>query len=95
LVNFLLKNNINKNEIHIVLYANSQQLILDELSIIFGENKLQDYQKYCGQYYTSSAYALHLGIDILQSQTVDKKIKSILICNNLISNNLGLMLIRI
>jgi 3-oxoacyl-[acyl-carrier-protein] synthase II len=90
---FLATNNMTNHDIDLVLFSNSHTEILDELEIIFGENKMKDYQQYVGSYYTNSAFALHLAMDILQT-TTEPKVTTILICNNLIANNLGLQLVK-
>jgi len=51
------------------------------------------YQKITGTYYTSSAFALHYALDLLSGSS-DKK-KTVLVCNNLITENLGLILVSV
>ena len=86
---FLASNNLYVDDIDLVLYSGRGV----ELATFFGQEKLIDYQKLTGTFYTSSALALHYGIDILLSQPVKgKHIKRVLVCNNLIEENLGLIL---
>ncbi|WP_332735671.1 beta-ketoacyl synthase chain length factor [Flavihumibacter sp.] len=95
--NFLQSNARPADEIDLVLYANSTPEIYDELIRLFGLEKLIDYQKLSGTYFTSSAFAMHFGVDILLTGAPPhfrEGIKNILICNNLIPENLGLVLLR-
>jgi len=94
---FLDSNDIATEEIDRVLYSNSEQKKTDELKIIFGHEKIFDYQKIAGTYYTNSAFAMNYGIDILSNQThpvLGERISNILVCNNLIPENLGLILLN-
>jgi 3-oxoacyl-[acyl-carrier-protein] synthase II len=91
---FLAANNIPLEEVDHVLYAENDESYKTQLIAQFGQEKLVDYQQLTGTYYTSPALALHYGIDILLSQPVKgKHLKRVLICNNLIKENLGLILI--
>jgi hypothetical protein len=93
---FLHSNNLTANEIDLVLYANCEEKKTKELEMIFGQNKLFDYQKITGTYYTNSAFALHFGIDVLSQNdhpVFGEGINKVLVCNNLIPENLGLILL--
>jgi hypothetical protein len=93
---FLHSNNLTENEIDLVLYANSEEKKTKELAMIFGQNKLFDYQKLTGTYYTNSAFAMHYGIDVLSHDdhpVFGEGIRKVLVCNNLIPENLGLILL--
>ncbi|MFT5765414.1 MAG: 3-oxoacyl-[acyl-carrier-protein] synthase II [Saprospiraceae bacterium] len=93
---FLHSNDLQAADVDLVLYSNSHQKTVDELSAIFENSKLIDYQKISGTYYTNSAFAMGYGVDILlqgRYPSFDKSINRILICNNLIPENLGLILI--
>jgi 3-oxoacyl-[acyl-carrier-protein] synthase II len=97
IMDFLDSNNIPAGEIDLVLYSNSEQKKTDELKIIFGHKKIFDYQKITGTYYTNSAFAMNYGIDILSHQAhpiFGERISNILVCNNLIPENLGLILLK-
>jgi len=64
--------------------------------MIFGHRKILDYQKISGTYYTNSAFAMHYGIDVLLQKAhpaIGDRINNILVCNNLIPENLGLILL--
>jgi 3-oxoacyl-[acyl-carrier-protein] synthase II len=96
IIEFLTSNNLSVNEIDLVLYANNGKKKTEELEMIFGQNKLFDYQKITGTYYTNSAFAMHYGIDILSQNdhpVFGERIKKVLVCNNLIPENLGLILL--
>lgn len=96
IIEFLKSNNLSANEIDLVLYANNEKRNTEELEMIFGKNKLSDYQKITGTYYTNSAFAMHYGIDILSQNNhpvFGEGIKTVLVVNNLIPENLGLILL--
>ena len=95
--NFLDSNKISAEEIGLVLFAVSQPEKMDVLNSIFGPEKIFDYQKVTGTYYTNSAFATHIAIDILLNQEhpySGDQVKNILVCNNLIPENLGLILLN-
>jgi hypothetical protein len=76
-----------------VLFAVNQDHKLKELKRLFPEECLCDYQRLTGTYYTNSAFALHYGIDLLLHQPgAFDALKNILVCNNVIPENLGLIL---
>ena len=93
---FLNDNNTTAREIDIVLYALNDENKLHELKSVFGAESLFDYQQVAGTYYTNSAFAMHYAIDILSNQPhpICKEVKTILVYNNLIPENLGLILLR-
>ncbi len=93
---FLDSNKLSSAEIDLVLYANCDKKKTDELEIIFGHTKILDYQKKTGTYFTNSAFAMNYGIDILSQRKhpeLGKGLSKILVCNNLIPENLGLILL--
>jgi hypothetical protein len=94
---FLNSNNLAAEEIDLILYANNGQKQTEELKTIFGQKKIFDYQKITGTYYTNSAFAMNYGIDILSHKdhpVFGEGINRILVCNNLIPENLGLILLE-
>ena len=94
---FLDSNNESTEAIDLVLYANSNQKKTDELKIIFGDRKIFDYQKITGTYFTNSAFAMNYGIDILSHSkhpVFGERIRKVLVCNNVIKENLGLILLE-
>jgi len=96
IMNFLASNNLPAEEIDLVLYSNTEHKKTEELKTIFGKNKILDYQKISGTYYTNSAFAMHYGIDELLRKAhpaVGGRVTNILVCNNLIPENLGLLLL--
>jgi len=96
IMNFLESNNLSAGEIDLVLYSNTEHKKTDELKMIFGHRKILDYQKISGTYYTNSAFAMHYGIDVLLQKAhpaIGDRINNILVCNNLIPENLGLILL--
>jgi len=96
-VNFLDANHTTAKEIDIVLYAINEESKLNGLKSVFAAEKLFDYQEIAGTYYTNSAFAMHYAIDILSNQPhpIFGEVKTILVYNNLIPENLGLILIGI
>ena len=93
---FMHDNNTNPVEIDLVLYAINEENNIKELKSLFGDSKLFDYQQITGTYYTNSAFALHFAMDILSNQLhpIFGKIKTVLVYNNLIPENLGLILLE-
>jgi 3-oxoacyl-[acyl-carrier-protein] synthase II len=94
ILEFLNTNHCLVSEIDLVLFANNQEQIIIDLESLFDKKILQNYQLLSGQYYTNSAFAMHLATDILYTQD-EPNIKTILICNNMLSTNLGLQLIKL
>jgi hypothetical protein len=92
---FLLSNRQSKDDIGLVLYAVNEEESMTELKSIFREDQLFDYQKIAGTCYTNSAFAMHYGIDMLLTgnNPLLKEKQKILICNNVIPENLGLVLL--
>ncbi len=97
ITDFLVINSLNMAEIDLVLYASSGKNKTQDLNNLFGANKLFDYQKITGTYYTNSAFALNIGIDVISFEIhplFNRKIRNVLVCNNLIPENLGLILLK-
>jgi len=93
---FLAKNNQDQEDIDLVLYSHSQPESLENIKSIFGNKRLLDFQKYSGTYFTHTAFAMEMGIDILEQgkhPMLGTEINNILIINNLIPENLGLILL--
>jgi hypothetical protein len=93
---FLNSNNLSTEEIDLVLYSNSDQKKTYELKLIFGDREIFDYQKITGTYFTNAAFAMHYGIDILlqrKHSVFGEGLSKVLVCNNLIPENLGLILL--
>ena len=94
---FLKSNGFSATDIDLVLYSNSSMDTIDELHALFKEEQLLDYQKITGCYFTNSAFALDYGIDMLLHKNElfqAKKDRTILVYNNLIPENLGLILLQ-
>ncbi len=89
---FLQANQLAPDQIDLVLYAGTNPATEDALRRIFAEPVLLDYQAFSGVYYTNSAFALHYAVDLLTGDR-HTPIGNVLICNNLIPENLGLLLI--
>ncbi|MCU7551596.1 beta-ketoacyl synthase chain length factor [Chitinophagaceae bacterium LB-8] len=95
--NFLDTNNTLAEEIDLVLFAVSDQENKNDLKSIFQPWQMFDYQEITGTYYTNSSFAMHYAVDILSNKghsIFGDKVKNILVCNNLIPGNLGLMLLK-
>jgi hypothetical protein len=91
---FLDENKLTAADIDLVLYSCSDQETVADLRVLFDPGKLLDYQKISGAYFTNSAFAMHYGLDFLvqKIQAVSGGLqRRILICNNLIPENLGLI----
>ncbi|MGZ3924515.1 MAG: beta-ketoacyl synthase chain length factor [Flavisolibacter sp.] len=90
---FLQANNTTIDEVDLTLFAiDGKQKELPNLL----PGKLIDYQQFAGTYYTSSAFALHYAFDILLTQLHSNHgdhVKTILVYNNLLPENLGLILL--
>jgi len=93
------KSKIDLGTIDLILFSTLQEKTKNEIADLFKGKSIVDYEKYSGTYFTNSAFALHLAIDILESgknnfngMTID--MKRILICNNLNSQNMGLILVE-
>lgn len=94
---FLSSNNISMEEIDLVLYSSSDEKRMKELKTIFETRQLFDYQKIAGTYFTNAAFAMHYAIDILGQKkhpVFGEGVRKVLVCNNLIPENLGLILLQ-
>ncbi len=88
---FLSSNNISMEEIDLVLYSSIDQRRTKELKTVFENRQLFDYQKIAGTYFTNAAFAMHYAIDILghkKHPVFGKGVRKVLVCNNLIPENL-------
>ena len=92
IIDFIEPNSISTDQIDMVLYSHSSEDTKRELEFLFGPNKIKDYQNLSGIYFTNSAFALNYASDMLCQNTNQNKI--ILICNNLVPENLGLILLK-
>jgi 3-oxoacyl-[acyl-carrier-protein] synthase II len=94
---FLASNDLSAKSTDLVLFALNDQQKMDELKSLFPRERLRDYQKLTGTYYTSSAFAMHYGVDMLlnNTTTAEAEPRNILVCNNVIPENLGLILLSI
>jgi hypothetical protein len=95
---FLRSNSRLAEEIDLVLFSNSHLQTINELDFIFGSSKIFDYQTISGTWFTNSAFAMNYGVDILQQGSHPlsgkKKVNKLMICNNLVPENLGLILLE-
>jgi 3-oxoacyl-[acyl-carrier-protein] synthase II len=94
---FLESNKLTNEDIDLVLYSDSTQKTTVELQSLFGEKKLFDYQKICGTWFTNSAFAMGYGIDVLSQRNhplFGENIHTVLVFNNLVPENLGLILLK-
>jgi len=92
---FLFSNGQSAEDIGHVLYAVNDEERRTELNNLFPQEQLIDYQKSAGTSYTNSAFAMHYGIDMLLNERIRglRETRKILICNNVIPENLGLILL--
>jgi hypothetical protein len=94
---FLAANHTPAEEIDLVLFAVSNQEKMNDLTSIFQPKQMFDYQKITGTYYTNASFAMHYAVDILSNNghsSFGDPVKNILVCNHLIPENLGLMLLN-
>jgi hypothetical protein len=94
---FLASNQVSTEDIGLILYSHSHAETLSNLQNIFDKERLLDYQKYSGTWFTNSAFAAAYGIDLLvnrgQEFAFSSEKKYILIYNNLLTEHLGLILL--
>ncbi|MFT7592204.1 MAG: 3-oxoacyl-[acyl-carrier-protein] synthase II [bacterium] len=82
--------------VDLVLFSSSNHETHPILKDIFPNTELKDIVPYCGVYLTNSAFAVDYAVDMLsqpQADTNDKPVQTILVCNNLLEQNLGLILL--
>lgn len=79
------------SDIGLLLYSDPAQRLPDPAAQ-FKQAEIVDYNSICGTYLSNSAFALAYAFDVLKYGK--NNIKAVLICNQLIPGNLGLMLIR-
>jgi 3-oxoacyl-[acyl-carrier-protein] synthase II len=91
---FVKKNSLSFEEIDLVLYAGGKQTHKD-LSLLFHVGKLVDYEAFSGTWFTNSCFGLAFAVDVLtvEDHPVYGNCRNILICNNVLSENLGLVLL--
>lgn len=91
---FVKKNELSCKEIELVLYAGGKQTYKD-LSLLFDDGKLVDYEAFSGTWFTNSCFGLAFAVDVLtvKDHPVYGNCRNILICNNVLSENLGLILL--
>ncbi|HAD14674.1 MAG TPA: 3-oxoacyl-ACP synthase [Saprospirales bacterium] len=94
---FLSSKGLSPEDIDLVLYSNSIDHTCHTLIDIFGVRKLFDYQKITGIYLTNSAFAVCYGSNLLSQENhplFGNSLRRVLVCNNLIPENLGLTLLE-
>ena len=89
---FCVENGIKPASIDMILYSAMDDRLINTLRNYFKSTVLVDFQKYCGIYFSNSAFGVQLAADMLEQKKTN--IKKILVCNNLHSSNLGLTLIE-
>jgi hypothetical protein len=93
---FLNSNDLSADDIDVVLYSCNYQNTIGEWGEIFYPGKLFDYALLSGCYFTNSAFAMNYGMDLLSCTKhpfLGENIRRVLICNNSIPENLGLILL--
>jgi 3-oxoacyl-[acyl-carrier-protein] synthase II len=91
---FLDKNNVIK--VDVVLYSSTNAETQPILNRKFPNADITDFVQYSGVYLTNSAFALNYAVDLLshsKSNHGERPVQTILICNNLFHENLGLILV--
>jgi 3-oxoacyl-[acyl-carrier-protein] synthase II len=98
ILDFLKVNDRSTADIDLIVYSHSSQDTVDELIRLFGQHRLVDIQVLCGTWLTNSAFAMAYAVDVLSLEKcplVEGSIRTVLICNSLIPENLGLLLLNI
>ncbi|MBD0333418.1 MAG: beta-ketoacyl synthase chain length factor [Chitinophagaceae bacterium] len=93
ITDFLKTNNLSESEIDLILFSGSSPNTIMQLQKLFDVKKLFDYQKLSGVSFTNSAFAMSYAVDTLSDDSC-KNVRTILVCNNLVPENLGLMLLK-
>ena len=93
---FLDRNKVGFGNLDLVLHAGTLSATNEEIDNFWSFMKREnipctDYLKYSGIYPTASAFAMHVAADKIRHA---RSLSNILICNSLINNNLGLILIQ-
>lgn len=94
---FLHSNGLAPIDIDLVLYSDSARGTFEALKQLFERQKLFDFQSVSGVYLTNSAFAMGYAAHWLQQTEPplsQKTNRTILICNNLMPENLGLTLLQ-
>ena len=89
---FCRENGIKPASIDRILYSSMEDGFKTVLEKYFKVVQLIDFQKYCGIYFSNSAFGVQLAADMLEHKNDNSK--KILVCNNLHGSNLGLTLIE-
>ncbi len=96
--NFLLKHQLTNAAVDLVLCSGKGS---EEFLSNAGFGEVINFEKYTGRYSTSSAFALHLAVDLLSEEKnifagkkFQKEIKTVLICNMLHGKATGLILVQ-
>jgi len=95
IAHLLSSNALKPHSIDFVLFAVNEEERAGELNFLFQRARLSDYQKLSGTYYTNSAFSMHYAVDLLLNRTGSNfpDIENVLVCNNVIPENLGLILL--
>ena len=86
----LTENHMKPEEIDLVLHVTGDE---DEMRSLFANSERVDYLEFSGTWMSSSAWAVAYAVDRLQTSGENKPLNNVLICNRLIKNNLGLILL--
>jgi 3-oxoacyl-[acyl-carrier-protein] synthase II len=89
---FLQENGLLAEDINLLMFASLDVNLSQDVSVMFKGTEILDYALYSGVYPTISAFALHLSIEKIREQRGNKQ--TILVCNLLNKNNIGLTLIE-
>lgn len=87
---FLEDCSLNADEIDLIILGNNGDIVIDAhynqvVKAVFSQNKLAGYKNYCGEYPTSSAFAVWMAAKMLEHGTknnIPNSPKTILIYNN-------------
>jgi 3-oxoacyl-[acyl-carrier-protein] synthase II len=93
IIKFLQNNGLTPHDINVLLFsdANGSEQPAFVKTIFSSQTEVINYPLYSGWYATNSAFALHMAVDNMKRNSEFRKV---LICNNLIGNNLGLTLLQ-
>jgi 3-oxoacyl-[acyl-carrier-protein] synthase II len=87
---FLESNNISLDDVDLVLSNSYGTVSNDAIKKLFGSIEVTPIEQYAGYHLTTSAFAMHLGVEKLNQASI----KRVLIYNSLYNSNIGLTLLQ-
>jgi len=94
-LDFLTDNDLTIDNIDLVMYNTNGTVSNVEIEEDFKGVSCQNYEPYCGYYFTNSAFGLHLANEHLSNHNnSENPIKTILLYNNYNNENIGLIIVK-